>query len=154
MVEKPSTPLVYPVQPTFITVRESHFISHRPPSDSDRIDQSNVRINQTASQFNEETRRIQVTVVAEFGFEETPATPPPFSAKLAIVGEFVIDDSFPRDKIKLWASKNAPFVIYPYLRERLHELTNQGGHPPILLPLLQIPTFSLSAPPVKVPESK
>jgi preprotein translocase subunit SecB len=141
---EPSKESLYPVQPTFITVREVHFIALRPPSENDRIDESSVRITQTASQFNEETNRVQVTLTAEFGFENTPdVEPPPFAVKLSMVGEFVIEDSFPREKIQLWASRNAPFVIFPYLRERLYTITNQGGYPAILLPLLQIPTLKL-----------
>jgi len=63
-----------------------------------------------------------------------------------MTGEFAIEDNFPRDKIELWASINAPFVIYPYMRERLYYITNQGGYPPIMLPLLQIPTIKIENP--------
>lgn len=147
MPEQPPSQVPYPVQPTFIVVRELHFVSHRPPSKSDRIDESRVHIAQSASPFDPATKRVQVTLKAEFGFENDPAVPaPPFSVKVAITGEFRIDDSFPRDKIQLWTSVNAAFVIFPYLRERLYYITVQGGYPPILLPLMQIPTIKLENP--------
>lgn len=134
----------YPIQATFIVVRELHFISHRPPRASDRIDQSSVRITQKVGPFSEETKRIQVSLEADFGFEaEETAQPPPFSVRVAITAEFAISDTFPRDKIQQWAVANSAFVIFPYLRERLYYITVQGGYPPILLPLMQIPTFKV-----------
>jgi preprotein translocase subunit SecB len=139
--------LAYPVQPTFIVVRELHFISNRPPSKSDRIDESEIKIVQTVMPFDEVTKRVQITLSAEFGFESTAQKPkPPFSVKVAITGEFAIADVFPREKIPLWANRNAAFAIFPYLREGLYYITVQGGYPPILLPLLQIPTLQIERP--------
>jgi preprotein translocase subunit SecB len=135
---------LYAIQPTFFAVREIHFVSHRPPSANDRIDQSSVRVTEKVSPFNEETKRLQVSLEAKFGFEvEASATPPPFSVKVVITAEFAISDAFPRDRVQEWAVVNAPFVIFPYLRERLYYITAQAGYPPILLPLLQIPTFKV-----------
>jgi preprotein translocase subunit SecB len=134
----------YPVQPTFIVVREIQFFSHRPPSGDDRIEESQIRFTHMVSPFDERTKRLQINFGAEFGFENDPNKPqPPFSLKVVMTGEFSIADDFPRDKIKLWATRNAPFVIFPYLRERLYYLSNQAGYPPIILPLLQIPTLKL-----------
>jgi len=153
MQEQKTSPVTYPIQPTYIAVRELHFISHRPPSPNDRIDQGRIRISQSVGSFNETTKRVQVSLSAELGFEtDTPEPKPPFSVKVVITGEFAIDDTFPREKIKLWASVNAMFVIYPYLRERLYYVTSQGGYPPILLPLMQIPTMKIG-PAAPVPES-
>jgi preprotein translocase subunit SecB len=143
----PQDPVLYAIQPTFIIVRELHFVSHRPPSGTDRIDESSVRITQKITPFNEETRRLQVSLEASFGFDDLGTSPsPPFSVKVVITAEFVVNEPFPHDKIQLWATINAPFVVYPYLRERLYYVTVQGGYPPILLPLLQIPTFKVEVP--------
>lgn len=134
----------YPVQPTFVAVREIHFVSNRPPKSEDRIDQNQVKIGQRVSAFDEITKRVQITLVAEYGFEPEQQGPKtPFSVRVVMTGEFAIADSFPRDKIALWANKNAAFAIFPYLREKLHSVTIQGGYPPILLPLLQIPTLKV-----------
>ena len=142
MAEQPQ--LTYPIQPTFIVVREIHFVSHRPPSKADKIDESDIRFVQDISPFNEDTKRVQVSIGAEFGFQNGKGKPqPPFSLKVVMTGEFAIADDFPRDKIQLWATRNAAFVIYPYLRERLHYMCSQGGYPPIMLPLLQIPTIKV-----------
>ena len=138
---------LYPIQTTFIAVREIHFVSHRPPSPKDQIEQSTISISQSATPFNETTRRVQVTLTAEFGAGTEPVpNPPPFTVRVAMTAEFVIDPSFPADKINLWVTKNSPFVIYPYLRERLYYITSQGGYPPILLPLMQIPTIRIDSP--------
>jgi len=135
---------LYPIQATFIAVRELHFVAHRPPSPSDRIDQSSVRITKKVGPFNAETKLIQITLIAELGFDaESTAPAPPFSVKVAITAEFCIGDAFPRDKIAQWAATNSAFVIFPYLRERLYYITVQAGYPPICLPLLQIPSFKV-----------
>jgi preprotein translocase subunit SecB len=134
--------IAYPIQPTFIVVRELYFVSHRPPSAQDRIDESSIHITQSATPFDEATRRVQVTLTAEYGLDQ-PGAPPPFSVRVAIIGEFSISHEFPADKIQQWVGVNAGFVIYPYLRERVYYLTSQGGYPPIMLPLLQIPTMKL-----------
>jgi preprotein translocase subunit SecB len=140
-------PDLYPIQTTFIAVREIHFVSHRPPSPNDKIEESSVTITQTATPFNEATRRVQVTLAAEFGpGNEASQNPPPFTVRVALTGEFVIDPTFPADKINIWITRNAPFVLYPYLRERLHYITSQGGYPPIMLPLMQIPTIRITLP--------
>lgn len=145
MSEKPNP--AYPVQPTFIVVREIHFVSHRPPSNEDKIDESEIHFTQQISPFDERQKRVQVTLGAEFGFQVGPEKPkPPFSVKVVMTGEFSISDEFPRDKIQLWAYRNAAFVIFPYLRERLYYITSQAGYPPILLPLIQIPTIKIETP--------
>lgn len=146
MAAQPQSP-PYPVQPTFIVVREIQFVSHRPPSSADKIDESQIRFSQTLSPFDENTKRVQVNLGAEFGFQADPQKPQtPFSLKVVMTGEFAIADDFPRDKIQLWATRNAAFVIYPYLRERLYYMSSQGGYPPIMLPLLQIPTIKFEKP--------
>ena len=130
MAEQPQ-PQMYPIQPTFLVVREIQFVSHRPPSPADRIDESEIRFSQVISPFDENTKRVQVTIGAEFGFQSDPQkAQPPFSLKVVMTGEFAIADDFPRDKIQLWANRNAACVIYPYLRERMHYMSSQGGYPP------------------------
>jgi preprotein translocase subunit SecB len=145
MAGESSSSLKYPVQPTFITVRELRFISHRPPAKTDQIDQSNIEFKRSISEFIESTKKIQITLHASLGCEDGSKTPHlPFFLQVAITGEFFIADTFPREKIAVWANVNAPFVLYPYLRERICYLSVQGGYPPVILPLLQIPTFKLS----------
>ena len=70
-------------------------------------------------------------------------SPPPLAARVVVTGEFNISEAFPSEKISLWIGTNAAFVLYPYLRERMHYITAQGGYPPIMLPLLQIPTMKI-----------
>ena len=147
MPEPPASVAVYPIQTTFIAVREMHFVSHRPPSPNDKIEQSTISITQSATPFNEATRRVQVTLTAEFGPGNEPSpSPPPFTVKVAMTGEFIIHPSFLFDKINLWVTKNSAYIIFPYLRERLYYITSQGGYPPILLPLMQIPTIKIELP--------
>src|SRR5438067_2064021 len=111
MPEERSSNVNYPVQPTFITVREVRFISHRPPAKTDQIDQSNIEIGQSISNFIEATKKIQITLRASLGSEDASKTPNlPFFLTVAVTGEFFIADTFPREKIAVWANVNAPFV--------------------------------------------
>ena len=105
--------IAYPIQPTFIVVRELYFVSYRPPSAADRIDESSVHITQSAGPFDEQTRRVQVTLKAEFGMKRDEQSPPPFSARVVVTGEFNISEAFPKEKITLWIGTNAAFVLYP-----------------------------------------
>jgi preprotein translocase subunit SecB len=140
--EKSGGQTLYPIQPVFIVVREVHLISHRPPRQTDHIDESRVQITHLISEFNEEEKQIQVTLCATLGSESPNQTPNlPFFLRVSVTGQFSISDSFPREKIKLWANVNAPYVIYPYLRERFYYFSSQAGYLPVMLPLLQIPTL-------------
>ncbi|MGC0833528.1 hypothetical protein [Pantoea agglomerans] len=57
-------------------------------------------------------------------------------------GIFSIDlEQFPSEHIYDWAEKNAPLVLYPYLREQVYGLSTRVGIKPVLLPLLEVPTM-------------
>lgn len=69
----------------------------------------------------------------------------PVSIWVEVGGVFSIDtEEFPADKIHHWAGSNAPLIIYPYVREQVYGLTTRVGIKPLLLPLLEIPTFKIT----------
>ncbi|URG53045.1 protein-export chaperone SecB [Pectobacterium quasiaquaticum] len=107
------------------------------------------------SAFNEEDSTIQVMMrvrSGKFAVDDSNdlETNAEFSSQpisiLAEVGSifFVNTDSFPKDKISNWAEANAPLILYPYVREQVYGLSTRVGIKPVLLPLLEIPTFRIS----------
>lgn len=68
------------------------------------------------------------------------------SLVVEVAGVFSVDvTQFPAEYIHDWAEKNAPLVIYPYVREQVYGLSSRVGIKAVLLPLLEIPTFKLTA---------
>jgi len=52
------------------------------------------------------------------------------------LGIFEVDeDKFPFKFIQNWAEKNAPLILYPYLREQVFSLSSRAGFGGTLLPL-------------------
>lgn len=97
------------------------------------------------SKYNSENKIISVMV--KFEIEEAKGEvvkQPPFIMLVELQAHFKVDESmFPVDKIDDWAKRNAPIVLYPFLRERVYALTIQAGFKPLLLPLVEVPTFKI-----------
>lgn len=96
------------------------------------------------SEYDKDKHEIQVRMKVVSGNDE--------DAPLALVVEmharFEVDESrFDVQFIEDWADKNAPLVLYPYVRENVYALTARAGFSEALLPLLEIPTFRIE--PVK-----
>lgn len=69
----------------------------------------------------------------------------PISVTAEIGGIFNIDtEIFPEDKIHNWAETNAPLILYPYIREQIYGLSTRVGIKPVLLPLLEVPSFKIN----------
>lgn len=97
------------------------------------------------SAYNHEEHQIQVKMRVSMGAQEGESSP--FQLAVAIHGNFVVDESrFDIKFIEDWADKNAPLVLYPYLREQVYSLTSRAGFPEALLPLIEIPTFRIAPP--------
>src|SRR5205823_3680079 len=104
------------------------------------------------TEYDTANHTIQVAVKVEIG--KAPGSEYiPFTLVVEIIGEFHIDESrFPKEKIDIWASINAPFVLYPYMREHVYSLTTRAGFPAVVLPLMQIPTMRVTSPAELLPE--
>ena len=69
----------------------------------------------------------------------------PFVMRVRVVGEFEVDfERFPREQLEDWAAKNAPIVLYPFVREHAHSLSVKAGYEPVLLPLVIVPTIRVT----------
>lgn len=70
----------------------------------------------------------------------------PFDLKVEILGFFKVDkNNFNIDYLEDWAARNAPLVLYPYIREQVYSLTSRAGFNGMLLPLFEVPTFKFEA---------
>lgn len=95
------------------------------------------------SNYDAENRRIQVMMKIMSGYDEEKT---PLKLIVELHGSFQIDESrFDVKFVEDWAEKNAPLVLYPYMRENVYALTARAGFSEALLPLIEIPTFRIAA---------
>ncbi len=94
------------------------------------------------TEYDAENKRIVVKVGVDMSEENDDETP--FEMKVELLGVFLVDESrFPVKFIEDWAAKNAPLILYPYIREQVHSLTTRAGFSGVILPLFEVPTFKL-----------
>jgi preprotein translocase subunit SecB len=131
--------LLHPVQLVFISIRELHFRAKRPLDPRSPPDYGGqFKFNHHHSDFKGEFKQIQVSFQVEMGSPETPNEW--FELRVDIVGQFEVDTSkLPAEKVPQWAANAAPFVLYPFVRQHVYDLTLRGGCP-VLLPLFNLPT--------------
>lgn len=98
-----------------------------------------------SSKYDSDKKIINVKVKFEIvDVKGTTEPKPPFVMLVELMARFKVDESrFPVDKINDWAKRNAPIIIYPYLREHVYALTLKAGFMPMLLPLVEVPTFKI-----------
>lgn len=95
------------------------------------------------SEFDPVTNVVTVGVIGEVGgiAEEVEI---PFYIKANLLGQFIVDISkFPMDKIDDWAKKNAPLILFPFLREHIYGLASRAGIKEVVLPLFTVPTVKI-----------
>ncbi|MDH0348316.1 protein-export chaperone SecB [Aeromonas dhakensis] len=69
----------------------------------------------------------------------------PLYVHVEVQGVFSVDpEHFPIQHIEDWASKNAPYILYPYIREHVYALTARVNVKPLLLPLFEVPTYKVT----------
>lgn len=140
----------YPVQARYIAVRELVFKAYTPPSPNITVSEEEYpyKISVGHSEYDPENKIIQVSVQLETEDGEPDQSLSgsiPYYIKVKLSGIFEIDDqSFPADRIFEWASTNAVFIFYPFLREHVFALTARGGFSPFILPLVEVPTIKVS----------
>jgi preprotein translocase subunit SecB len=102
---------------------------------------------QTAhSDFDVESSEIAVKGRILIGYDEegNKLDNAEFHLEVEVEGFFTVDlSSFPQEQIFHWAVHNAPYVLYPYLREGAYALTARLFPNAALLPLLEVPTVKL-----------
>jgi preprotein translocase subunit SecB len=101
------------------------------------------------SEYDAENSTIEVKLRVRVGHTEASEdTPPsPYSLEVELIGVFKVDaNKFPLEHIDHWAQNNAPMILYPYTREHTTSMAVRAGFEPVLLPLLEMPSFKITAP--------
>ena len=144
-----ATPKLYPVRLINLGVRELSIVANEPPDIAIGANVQDCTIRIGTTNYDPENKTIQVSLVLESGtrLEEKNA---PFKLRVELVGLFAVEESlFPVKHISDWATKNAPFILYPYLREHAFGLSSRCGFKPLILPLLEVPTLKIQEKPSK-----
>jgi preprotein translocase subunit SecB len=134
---------LHPIQLVNLGVKELFLRSNRPPEVSVGPEPEHCSINVSSSSYDSELKRIAVSLKLESGIgaDQTKA---PYAMKIELVGIFEVDEAgFSVEHISSWAMNNAPLIMFPYLREHAYSLSSRCGFRPLLLPLLEVPTFKL-----------
>ena len=138
---------LHPIQLQGILVKEL-FIRINNPSEPRNLDENQFQIGIGHSDFDEKDSTIDIGLLVTIGNPDSSGDSEKdtkFDLKVHLLAKFLIDkNSFPIDKIDHWAEHNAPLILYPYLREHVHGLSVRAGIDPILLPLMELPTFSIN----------
>jgi len=141
-----NTPL-HPIQLQYLGVRELSIRSYDPPGNtvSARAENASLKVI-CPDNFDPAVGAFSVSVVLEIGSEQEPEVPTegtePYYMRIELRGFFSVDTSkFAAEHVADWAQRGAMFVLYPFLREHAFGLSSRAGFKPLLLPLLQVPTF-------------
>jgi len=130
--------LPHPIQLKNVNIVELFCRANQPPTDSIEVGDDSITIASRRTNYIEEENTIVVGLLLEIGMEDEPKTP--FSMKVELFGEFSVEEErFSKDDLPHWAAHNAPFILFPYLREQVYSLSLRCGFPPLILPLVTIP---------------
>jgi|GEM_PF-462619 len=134
---------LHAIQLTSLSVVELFVRANQPPDPSVEYEDRSFSMSAGHSDYDAESRSISISLKLEIGMDDDlDEAKHPFSLRVEVMGDFSIkEDEFPIDQINDWAKRNAPFILYPYVREHAFALTARCGFRPILLPLLEVPTL-------------
>jgi preprotein translocase subunit SecB len=146
--------ILHPIQLISLNVIELYIKVNQSPEPSDlNLEEKDFSLRTGRSDYDKENHIIQVGVRLEIGEEDDQKSP--FTLKVILGGVFKVDETkFSKEHIDDWAKRNAPIILYPYLREQAFALTARCGFPGIILPLLEVPTFKIGTPNKKAIQAK
>lgn len=135
---------LHPIQLKGIILKELS-IQIKDPGKASKYKSVDSTITTGFSDFNEEKNIIIVGVKCEIGSDKKSVEKSaPYRIHVEIMGEFKVNlNEFPKEKLKDWAVSNAPYILFPYLREQIYSLSLRADIPPILLPLFEVPTMTI-----------
>ena len=139
----------HPIQLIDIGVKELSIVTKEPPEHGEKIDVDSFTFSVGYDGFNDSTRIINIGLKFEKAMDDeseqiSPEEDNISSLKIEIIGCFKVDvENFPIEKIDHWAQYNAPYILIPYIREHVYSLTQKCGFEPLVLPLFQVPSFTI-----------
>lgn len=136
----------HPIQLLHLGVKGLYIRSNRPPDMNTTINPEDPTIKISTSPYDEKQKKIAVSITLETGMD-TKKTQAPYAMKIELVGIFTVDEArFAPKNVPDWAKRGAPMILFPYLREHAFGLSSRCGFKPLLLPLLEVPTFKIDKP--------
>lgn len=133
----------HPIQIVALNVLELSSKVHK-PVESEEADGSQYTISVAHSEFEEEESIFFAKMRVSMGKEEN-GDDFPFSICVEVEGVFTVNkELFPVDKVEHFAANNAPYLLYPYVRENFHALVSRSDLGNIMLPLVQVPSIKIS----------
>ena len=137
--------ILHPIQLQGIKVLELVLTSDGSQEDTSGLDLP-FQFSVGHSDFDLDKKLIMVGVIGEVGSSDKNSEVP-FYIKAHLVGQFTVDtDKFPLEHVSDWASKNAPLILLPFLREHIYGLASRAGIKEVLVPLLIVPTIKITSP--------
>lgn len=133
------------IQLEHVGLSKIEFTGYRSGSGEHHVSENAVEVSFSYSPYQEGSNRITLIGEAIIGeLLESPSTElidaNPFYLHLRLHGFFSIDaDDFDVAFADDFASKNAPFLMYPFLREQVYSLAIRCGFPNVMIPLVKIP---------------
>jgi len=143
----PDTPYsLHAIQLLSVDILELHFSANGNSFDSSRvIEESMFQLIKKHTSYDDDLKRIGVKLEVLIGHEEESddeIEPLPFKLRVEVAGLFSVDEnSFPVEHIEDWAIRNAPLILYPYVRENVYSLATRCGFQGLILPLFEVPTI-------------
>lgn len=144
---------LHPIQLVSLNIEELYIkVKKHPQSAKLTSGSEEFNLRTGHSEYDEKNHIIQVGIKLEI--KEKEGQENPFDMRVIMSGVFKVDETkFAKTNLEDWANRNAPIILYPYLREQTYALSIRCGFPGVILPLLTVPTIKVEMP-KKVPKVK
>lgn len=124
---------LHPIQLKNIIVKQ---LSFQLKNQKETTEGLSVQIGSTYAPYDPVAKSITVSLQAVAGQEDTAQ----FCLIVELSGVFSVNEQeFDVAKLNLWADQNAPFILFPFLREQIYGLTIRAGIPPQILSMVEVP---------------
>ncbi len=138
---------LHPIQLVRLGVKELFIRANVPPDTERGTNPVECLVEVGTTSYDTDQKIIGVSLRLELGTNEND-TEAPYAMRVELVGFFQVDeDRFPMEQLSHWTEHNAPLILYPFVREHAFGLSSRCGFRPLLLPLLEVPTFKIEKPP-------
>lgn len=101
---------------------------------------SNMDImTQVSVSVDDEARQCAVTLVSQLFCDDTkPLSEKPFTLQVRITGKFSTDESVEINQFNDLCRKNAPAILFPFLRSIVADITKSANVMPVILPIMNL----------------
>lgn len=146
---------LHPISVQWVFPKELSIKAHVPPSSEVGLKEFPYSLAVGYGKYDEKKKIVTIALKLETVENEDQKEQLPYSLKIELLAAFKVDEQrFEIKYIEDWARRNAPFILYPYLREHAYALTLRCGFEPLMLPLVEVPTSKVKSPRKKRSSSK